>query len=74
MAAADVQELGGTFSIPAEQLRIHMAGGLPTGVEMLGGTEDETAGLDALHIAKKAFDVLGLDGSELTESLRGQSA
>ena len=31
MAAADAQELGGTFSIPASQLHIHMAGGLPTG-------------------------------------------
>ncbi|MCV2877713.1 N-acetylmuramic acid 6-phosphate etherase [Sedimentimonas flavescens] len=45
MAAADAQELGGTFSIPSEQLRIHMAGGLPTGVEMPGGTEDDTEGL-----------------------------
>ncbi len=45
MAAADAQELGGTFSIPAEQLRIHMAGGLPTGVEMPGGTEDDTESL-----------------------------
>lgn len=45
MAAADAQELGGTFSIPAGQLRIHMAGGLPTGVEMPGGTEDEIDGL-----------------------------
>ena len=45
MAAADAQELGGTFSIPADQLRIHMAGGLPTGVEMPGGTEDDTTGL-----------------------------
>ncbi len=45
MAAADAQELGGTFSIPASQLRIHMAGGLPTGVEMPGGTEDEISGL-----------------------------
>ena len=45
MAAADAQELGGTFSIPAEQLRIHMAGGLPTGVEMPGDTEDDDSGL-----------------------------
>ncbi len=45
MAAADAQELGGTFSIPANQLRIHMAGGLPTGVEMPGAAEDEDAGL-----------------------------
>ncbi|WP_108835240.1 N-acetylmuramic acid 6-phosphate etherase [Tateyamaria sp. Alg231-49] len=45
MAAADAQELGGTFSIPAVQLRIHMAGGLPSGVEMSGDTEDATDGL-----------------------------
>lgn len=45
MAAADAQELGGTFSIPAEQLRIHMAGGLPRGVEMPGDTEDDTSDL-----------------------------
>ncbi|WP_282181216.1 N-acetylmuramic acid 6-phosphate etherase [Aliiroseovarius marinus] len=42
MAAADAMELGGTFSIPPAQIRIHMAGGLPTGAEMPGGTEDET--------------------------------
>ncbi len=47
MAAADAQELGGTFSIPAAQLRIHMAGGLPMGVEMPGDTEDATDGLAA---------------------------
>lgn len=47
MAASDAQELGGTFSIPPAQIRIHMAGGLPTGVEMPGGTEDETTGLKA---------------------------
>ncbi|MCG7519327.1 N-acetylmuramic acid 6-phosphate etherase [Ruegeria sp. Ofav3-42] len=46
MAAADAQELGGTFSIPASQLRIHMAGGLPTGVEMHGGAEDVADGLE----------------------------
>lgn len=47
MAAADAQELGGTFSVPAAQLAIHMAGGLPRGVEMPGDTEDDTAGLEA---------------------------
>ncbi|MDE0696349.1 MAG: N-acetylmuramic acid 6-phosphate etherase [Boseongicola sp.] len=41
MAAADALELGGTFSIPADQIRIHMAGGLPVGVEMPGATEDD---------------------------------
>lgn len=47
MSAADAQELGGTFSMPAAQLRIHMAGGLPAGVEMPGTTEDDTADLDS---------------------------
>ncbi len=45
MAAADAQELGGTFSIPSTQVRIHMAGGLPTGVDMPGDTEDDTGEL-----------------------------
>ena len=45
MAAADAQELGGTFSIPPRNIRIHMAGGLPSGVEMPGDTEDDAAGL-----------------------------
>ncbi len=40
MAASDALELGGTYSIPARQIRIHMAGGLPTGVEMPGDVED----------------------------------
>ncbi len=47
MAAADALELGGTFSIPSSQLRIHMAGGMPTGVDMPGDTEDDTSNLSA---------------------------
>ena len=43
MAAADALELGGTFSIPSDQIRIHMAGGLPVGVEMPGATEDDAS-------------------------------
>jgi len=58
MAAADAQELGGTFSIPAHQLRIHMAGGLPTGVEMPGDTEDATEGLDAALADLAACDTV----------------
>ena len=46
MAAADAQELGGTFSIPTHQIFIHMAGGLPTGPEMPGDTEDEIGDLE----------------------------
>ena len=67
MAAADAQELGGTFSIPADQLRIHMAGGLPTGVEMPGGTEDETAELEtALADLSPADTVIAVSASGTT--------
>ncbi|WP_050605315.1 N-acetylmuramic acid 6-phosphate etherase [Ruegeria sp. 6PALISEP08] len=45
MAASDALELGGTFSIPSEQIRIHMAGGLPTKAEMPGDVEDASDGL-----------------------------
>ncbi len=34
----------------------------------------ETAGLDAIHIAQKAFDVLGVDAGDLDETLRPRSA
>lgn len=40
MAASDALELGGTYSIPATQIRIHMAGGLSTSAEMPGDVED----------------------------------
>ncbi|MDA5094513.1 N-acetylmuramic acid 6-phosphate etherase [Aliiroseovarius sp. KMU-50] len=46
MAAADAMELGGTFSIPASQIRILMAGGIPTTPEMPGDTEDDSDALD----------------------------
>ena len=42
MAAADAMELGGTYDIPARNIRILMAGGLPTSAEMPGDTEDES--------------------------------
>ncbi|MGI9390617.1 MAG: N-acetylmuramic acid 6-phosphate etherase [Boseongicola sp.] len=45
MAAADAMELGGTYSIPVNQICILMAGGLPTSAEMPGETEDESAPL-----------------------------
>ena len=47
MAAADMMELGGTFSIPAGQLAVHMAGGVPQSVEMPGDVEDATDELRA---------------------------
>ncbi|WP_170374344.1 N-acetylmuramic acid 6-phosphate etherase [Ruegeria atlantica] len=58
MAAADAQELGGTFSIPPARLRIHMAGGLPTGVEMPGGAEDATEGLEQALDSLQAKDTV----------------
>ncbi len=58
MAAADALELGGTFSIPGAQIRIHMAGGMPTGVEMPGETEDDLSGLDERFSALSARDTV----------------
>ncbi|SMR82093.1 N-acetylmuramic acid 6-phosphate etherase [Aliiroseovarius halocynthiae] len=58
MAAADAMELGGTFSIPPTQIRIHMAGGLPTGAEMPGDTEDETAQIREAMIGITPLDTV----------------
>lgn len=67
MAAADAQELGGTFSIPTAQLRIHMAGGLPTGAEMPGGVEDADDGLqDALGSVQARDTVITVSASGST--------
>ena len=45
MAAADAMELGGTFGIPTSQIRILMAGGVPTTASMPGDVEDESKDL-----------------------------
>lgn len=45
MAAADAMELGGTFGIGPDQVRIVMAGGLTADAHMAGSTEDETQAL-----------------------------
>ncbi|WP_170753272.1 N-acetylmuramic acid 6-phosphate etherase [Ruegeria lacuscaerulensis] len=67
MAAADAQELGGTFSILPSHLRIHMAGGLPTGVEMPGDTEDSDVGLaEALSDLKPTDTVIAVSASGST--------
>ncbi|WP_037309489.1 N-acetylmuramic acid 6-phosphate etherase [Ruegeria halocynthiae] len=58
MAAADAQELGGTFSISPSQLKIHMAGGLPTGVEMPGGAEDAAGDLAQALSSLQARDTV----------------
>lgn len=68
MAAADAQELGGTYSIPTSQLCIHMAGGLPTGVEMPGDTEDDTAALEgALKGLSKQDLLIAVSASGTTQ-------
>lgn len=41
MALADAAELGGTFGIPAAQIQILMAGGIPQDANMPGGVEDD---------------------------------
>jgi N-acetylmuramic acid 6-phosphate etherase len=41
MALADAAELGGTFGIPAAQIRMLMAGGVPVDAQMPGDTEDD---------------------------------
>ena len=67
MAAADALELGGTFSISPAQLRIHMAGGMPSGVEMAGGTEDDTSGLDkAMHGLSASDAMIAVSASGTT--------
>lgn len=67
MAAADAMELGGTFSIPPSQIRIHMAGGLPTSAEMPGGTEDETDQIQASLAGVTAQDcVIAVSASGTT--------
>ncbi|MGC1496991.1 MAG: N-acetylmuramic acid 6-phosphate etherase [Sulfitobacter sp.] len=48
MALADVCELPGTFGIAPEQLRLHMAGGVPADGHMPGQTEDDTAEADLI--------------------------
>ncbi|MEL7115650.1 MAG: N-acetylmuramic acid 6-phosphate etherase [Pseudomonadota bacterium] len=67
MAAADAQELGGTFGIAPAQLRIHMAGGLPTGVEMPGETEDATNDLgEALSALSPRDTMIAVSASGAT--------
>lgn len=67
MATADALELGGTFSIPPAQIRIHMAGGMPQEVEMPGGTEDDTAQLsDDLALLTPMDTVIALSASGST--------
>ncbi|MDV7269929.1 N-acetylmuramic acid 6-phosphate etherase [Thioclava sp. A2] len=58
MALADAAEIGGTFGIPSSQIRILMAGGIPTDASMPGDTEDAAEGLVAGFSDVTARDTL----------------
>ncbi|MGR3762329.1 N-acetylmuramic acid 6-phosphate etherase (plasmid) [Roseobacteraceae bacterium NS-SX3] len=58
MAAADAMELGGTFGIDENRIRILMAGGLPQSAHMPGATEDDIAGLEAAMAALSPADTV----------------
>ncbi|MFZ3584047.1 N-acetylmuramic acid 6-phosphate etherase [Loktanella sp. DJP18] len=49
MALADGSELPGTFGIDPDRIVIRMAGGIPTGANMAGDTEDLTDNAMTLH-------------------------
>jgi N-acetylmuramic acid 6-phosphate etherase len=67
MAAADAMELGGTFGIPASQICIHMAGGIPQTAEMPGDTEDATDTLmKELATLKRNDTVIAVSASGTT--------
>lgn len=58
MAAADAMELGGTYGIPSDQVRILMPGGIPNSAEMPGETEDQLTGLETLAQVIDARDTM----------------
>ncbi len=58
MAAADAMELGGTFNIDSSQLRILMAGGIPTTAHMPNDAEDNTSALDEQLAMVQPGDVM----------------
>lgn len=58
MAAADAMELGGTFGIPASQIEILMAGGIPRSAHMPGDVEDEVAQLGGALAGLQSRDCL----------------
>lgn len=58
MALADACELPGTYGIDPAQVRIVMAGGIPTDARMPGHTEDDTAEAEAAAAAMSPGDLL----------------
>ncbi|MCI2397777.1 N-acetylmuramic acid 6-phosphate etherase [Aliiroseovarius subalbicans] len=65
MALADAAELGGTFGIPAAQVRILMAGGVPTCANMPGDTEDDA------QDAARTVESLGADDTVIAVTASG---
>ena len=67
MGAADALELGGTYGVPSSQVRIVMAGGMPSTPEMPGDTEDAIDDLDrALAGLTEADVVIAISASGTT--------
>jgi len=67
MALADAAELGGTFGIGAEQIRVLMAGGLPVDARMPGGTEDDVEkATSAAQAIQEGDTVIALSASGTT--------
>ncbi len=67
MALADVCELPGTFGISSDQLRLHMAGGVPDDGHMPGQTEDDTDAANAIAATINSTDcVIALSASGST--------
>ena len=66
LALADCCELAGTFGISDKQVRIHMAGGIPTSAAMPGDVEDDVEGARALTASatpKDVFLILSASGT-----------
>lgn len=67
MGAADAMELGGTYGISSSQVRIVMAGGMPTTPDMPGDTEDAVDDLDrALTDLSETDTVIAISASGTT--------
>ncbi|MFS4580837.1 N-acetylmuramic acid 6-phosphate etherase [Phaeobacter sp. C3_T13_0] len=67
MALADGAELPGTFGISADQIFIHMAGGIPTDGRMPGHTEDDSeAGAKAATNVASGDVVIAISASGST--------
>lgn len=67
MALADAAELGGTFGIPAAQIQIFMAGGIPQTASMPGGVEDDSLAARSMAAEITAQDlVIALSASGST--------